>query len=67
MHIPRLLTSLLRSSLEVVGRSVITGKFQVTVPKSVRELLDAENGDFLVFVKDHDTIVVKRGRVKIED
>jgi len=53
--------------LEVVGRSVITGKFQVTVPKSVRELLDAENGDFLVFVKDHDTIVVKRGRVKIED
>jgi AbrB family looped-hinge helix DNA binding protein len=53
--------------LEVVGRSVITGKFQVTLPKSVREFLGADNGDFLVFVKDHDTIVVKRGKVTIED
>jgi bifunctional DNA-binding transcriptional regulator/antitoxin component of YhaV-PrlF toxin-antitoxin module len=37
------------------------------LPKSVRELLEADNGDFLVFVKDHDAIVVKRGRVKIQD
>ena len=56
-----------RSSLEVVGRSAITGKFQVTLPKSVREFLKADNGDFLVFIKDYDTIVVKRGRVNIED
>jgi AbrB family looped-hinge helix DNA binding protein len=51
----------------VVGRAVITGKFQVTLPKSVREFLGADKGDFLLFVKDHDAIVVKRGRVKIED
>jgi AbrB family looped-hinge helix DNA binding protein len=55
------------TSLEVVGKSTITGKFQVTLPKSVREFLEADSGDFLVFVKEHDTIVVKRGRVKIED
>jgi AbrB family looped-hinge helix DNA binding protein len=53
--------------LEVVGRSVITGKSQVTLPKSVREVLDADKGDFLVFVKDRDAVIVKRGRVKIED
>jgi AbrB family looped-hinge helix DNA binding protein len=53
--------------LEIVGRSAITGKFQVTLPKSVREFLRADNGDFLVFIKDHDRIVVKRGRVMIED
>jgi len=53
--------------LEVVGKATITTKFQVTLPKSVREFLNAENGDFLVFVKDRDAIMVKRGTVKIED
>jgi len=52
--------------LEVVGKATITGKFQVTLPKSVREFLGADNGDFLVFLKDRDTLLVKRGRVKIE-
>jgi len=52
--------------LEVVGRSSITGKFQVTLPKLVREFLDVGNGDFLVFIKDHDTMVVKRGRIEIK-
>jgi AbrB family looped-hinge helix DNA binding protein len=53
--------------LEVVGKSTITGKFQITLPKPVREFLDVDSGDFLVFVKDQDTITVKRGRVKIEE
>ncbi len=53
--------------MEVVGKSSITGKFQVTLPKSVREYLRADNGDLLVFIKDHDKIVVKRGTVKIEE
>jgi AbrB family looped-hinge helix DNA binding protein len=53
--------------LEVVGKSTITRRHQFTLPKSVRELLRADNGDFIVFFKDHDRIVVKRGTVKIED
>jgi AbrB family looped-hinge helix DNA binding protein len=55
-----------RDSLEVVGKSTITGRYQLTLPKSVREFLRAENGDFVVFLKDHDKIVVKRGTVKVE-
>jgi len=53
--------------LKVVGKSTITGKFQVTLPKSVREFLHAGNGDFIVFIKDNGTIKVKRGTVKIEN
>ena len=56
-----------RDSLEVVGKSTITGKYQLTLPKSVREFLKANNGDLIVFVKDHDRIIVKRGTVKVED
>jgi len=67
--IPKILESMLpwgHDSLEVVGKSTITGKYQLTLPKTVRELLKVDNGDLLVFIKDHDKIVVKRGTVKIE-
>ncbi|MFI5450250.1 MAG: AbrB/MazE/SpoVT family DNA-binding domain-containing protein [Candidatus Bathyarchaeia archaeon] len=53
--------------MEVVGKSTITGKYQLTLPKFVREFLKADNGDLIVFVKDHDRILVKRGTVKIEE
>lgn len=56
-----------RDSMEVVGKSTITGKYQLTLPKSVREFLKADNGDLIVFLKDHDKILVKRGIVKVED
>ena len=38
----------------------------MTLPKHVRAFLKADNGDLVVFIKDHDKIVVKRGKVKIE-
>jgi len=56
-----------RGSLEVVGKSTISGRHQLTLPKRVREFLKAENGDLVVFLKDHDKILVKRGTVKIEE
>ena len=54
-------------SMEVVGKSTITGKYQLTLPKFVREFLRADNGDLIVFIKDNDKILVKRGTVKIEE
>ena len=53
--------------MEVVGKSTISGRHQLTLPKRVREFLNAENGDLVVFVKDHDKILVKKGTVKIEE
>jgi len=52
--------------LDLLGDSKITGKYQVTIPKMVRELLRLENGDLLVFVKEQDAILIKRGKVSIE-
>ncbi len=56
-----------REFMEVVGKSTVTGKYQLTLPKFVREFLRADNGDLMVFIKDHDQILVKRGTVKIEE
>ena len=53
--------------MEIVGKSTITGKYQLTLPKVVREFLNANNGDLIVFLKDHDRILVKRGTVRIEE
>lgn len=54
-------------SMKQLGSSKVTGKSSITVPKLVREILNISNGDLVVFVMSNDQIVVKRGKVKIED
>jgi AbrB family looped-hinge helix DNA binding protein len=47
--------------------SKLTSKFQITIPKTVRQLLRLDEGDLLVFVIDKDEILLKKGVVKVED
>jgi AbrB family looped-hinge helix DNA binding protein len=49
-----------------VGTSKVTRKFQATVPKAVRKQLSLDYGDLLVFLKEDDEIVLKKGTVKID-
>ena len=51
--------------MKPLGTSKVTRKFQATVPKPVRKHLSLDNGDLLVFLKDHGEIVLKKGTVKI--
>ena len=52
--------------MELLGDSKLTSKFQATVPKRVREVLNLDSGDRLVFAVDHGEIVLKRGELKFE-
>lgn len=52
--------------MEPLGTSKVTRKFQATVPKAVRKHLSLDDGDLLVFLMNHDEIVLKRGRVVID-
>jgi len=52
--------------MESVGTSKVTRKFQATVPKAVREQLSLDYGDLLVFLKEDNKIVLKKGTVTIE-
>ena len=56
-----------RDSMEIIGKSTITGKYQLTLPKNVRELLNADNGDLIVFLEDQGRVLVKRGTVTFEE
>jgi AbrB family looped-hinge helix DNA binding protein len=47
--------------------SKITSKFQITIPKTVRQRLCLDEGDLLVFVIDKSEILLKKGVVKVED
>lgn len=48
-----------------VGDSRLTSKFQVTIPKNVRKLMQLARGDLVVFVLRRDEIVLKRGEIRI--
>ena len=50
-----------RDSLKALANSTITGNFQVTVPRFVREL-NSDNGDLLFFLRHHDEVAVKKER-----
>ena len=46
------------SKKEVLGMSTITYKFQVTIPKKVRERYHIEEGDTLMFVEENDKVYI---------
>ena len=43
---------------EILGMSKITYKFQVTLPKRVREKFGFKEGDIIVFVKENGKLTV---------
>ncbi|MBI2183946.1 MAG: AbrB/MazE/SpoVT family DNA-binding domain-containing protein [Thaumarchaeota archaeon] len=45
---------------EILGMSTITYKFQVTIPKKVREKHQLKIGDTVVFVEEDERIVIAK-------
>lgn len=48
------------TSKEMLGMSTITYKFQVTIPKKVRERYNLKEGDTIVFVLENGELAVKK-------
>ena len=46
--------------------SKITSKGQVTIPKKIRDSLKVSPGDFVLFVKDGDTIILKTSKTLLD-
>jgi len=48
------------SKKEILGMSTITYKFQVTIPKKVREKHHVLEGDTIMFVEETDRIYIAK-------
>ncbi len=48
------------SKRELLGTSTLTYKFQVTIPKRVREDFKFKEGDILVFLREDGRLTVRR-------
>ncbi len=42
--------------MQKIKEAILSSKGQITVPKAIRELLHAENGDSLVFYVENDEV-----------
>lgn len=49
-----------KSKKEILGMSTISHKFQITVPKEVRDAKNLDAGDKIVFVTDGDDIYIRK-------
>ena len=47
---------------EIMGTSKISKKFQITVPKSVREKYGLKEADLLIFIGDSDSLALKKAK-----
>jgi len=52
--------------MKILGDSKVTEKFQATIPRVVRELLNLDAGDRVVFVAEKDNVLVKKGRLDVQ-
>jgi AbrB family looped-hinge helix DNA binding protein len=52
--------------LKPIGDSKVSKKFQITVPKRVREILRLDSEDLVVFIVKRKDVVVRRGKVAIK-
>jgi AbrB family looped-hinge helix DNA binding protein len=52
--------------VKILGDSKVTGRFQATIPKAVRDLLALEAGDRLVFVAEQKRISLKKARLELQ-
>ena len=46
---------------ERIGESRVTTKGQITLPKDVREILNAEEGDYIIFFREEGRIFIEAG------
>jgi AbrB family looped-hinge helix DNA binding protein len=54
------------TEMKVLGDSKLTGKFQATIPRTVRNLLGLDLGDRVVFVLDDGRVLVRRGKLEVQ-
>lgn len=52
--------------MKILGDSKVTGKFQATIPRTVRDMLRLDSGDRLVFLAEHGQVLVKKGKLEIQ-
>jgi AbrB family looped-hinge helix DNA binding protein len=53
--------------MKILGHSRLSRKSQATIPKQVTKLLRLNTGDLLVFVKNGQRVLLKRGEVRVKD
>jgi len=53
--------------MKTLGDSKLSSKFQITIPRTVREFLKVEAGNLILFIKDDGNVLIKKGEVRIKD
>jgi AbrB family looped-hinge helix DNA binding protein len=50
-----------------LGNSRLSKKFQITIPKEVRKVLQITSSDLIVFISDPKGVLIKRGEIRVAD
>lgn len=45
--------------MEIIAKAQISSRGQIALPKAVKNILEAEEGDYIIFVKENKDIIIK--------
>lgn len=51
---------------KIIGKALVSTRGQIAIPKSVRDKLGVDEGDYIVFVDEGDKIVIKTGKIVVQ-
>jgi len=46
-----------------IAKALVSAKFQIVIPKKVKERLNVEEGDYIMFIEEDNEIHIKVGRI----
>lgn len=49
--------------IERIGESKMTSKNQITLPKEVKDVIGAEQGDYVIFYREDGRIFIQAGQI----
>ena len=53
-----------KEGYNILGQTRITTNYQITLPKSVRKILNATKGDIIIFSRNGENINIKLIKIK---
>jgi AbrB family looped-hinge helix DNA binding protein len=46
-----------------IAQALVSGKFQIMIPKKIKDMLDVEEGDYILFFEEDGKVFVDTGKL----
>ena len=49
-----------------IAKALVSRKFQIAIPKNIQDMLDLEEGDYIMFFEENGKIIIDVGKLVLK-